>query len=373
MLNLYKLSVGFRLRLIVGIAFALFAVVMWEAVNSLREVLLEERSLQTRHSVEAVHGVLDHFHKREAAGEMSREEAQEAAKAAVRGLRYGDGEYFFITDMHPNTVMHPIKPELDGKDMTQTADPAGKRLFVEFVTVVRQAGGGYVDYLWPKPGASEPQPKVSYVKGFAPWGWLVGTGVYVSDLDELFWTHASHTLLLGGIATVLLLFLSWRIGHGVLRQLGGEPAELQNIAAKIAERDLTSQVPVKPGDTRSVTYAIEQMQARLAEVIRRVRDNAHDVTDSVRKAAEAGPGHPRRFNAADRGGRQHGGGDRGDGGEHRPRLGEHRGSAGQFAAQCRNRAAWRGTRAGSLGGHRADIRHRHQRRAADSDPARPLG
>ena len=286
--NFYNLSVGFRLRLIVIIAFVLFLVVMVEAVGSLREVLIDERKGGTRYTVEAVHGMLDHYHKREVAGEMSREDAQTAAKAAIKGLRFGDGEYFFITDMHPHTVMHPIKPELDGKDMRETVDPQGKRLFVEFANVARQSGAGFVDYLWPKPGASEPQPKVSYVKAFAPWGWILGAGVYVNDIDQTFWTHTTHTLILGAIAALLMFLISWRIGRGILRQLGGEPSDLQLVAARIAERDLTSQVKVRDGDTRSITYAMDQMQSRLVEVIRRVRDNAHDVTDAVRQAAEAG-------------------------------------------------------------------------------------
>ncbi|MCC4115886.1 methyl-accepting chemotaxis protein [Aromatoleum toluclasticum] len=286
--NLYGLSVGFRLRLIVVVAFLLFAAVMAQAVVSFRGAMEGERKGTVQHAVESVHGTLEYFHKREASGEMSREDAQTAAKAAIKGLRHGEGEYFFITDMHPHTLMHPIKPELDGRDMTNVADPRGKRLFVEFVEVVRKDGAGFVDYLWPKPGESEPQPKISYVKAFAPWGWILGTGVYVNDMDRVFWRQTMQTLVFAGLAALLLVLVSWRIGRGILRQLGGEPSELQRIAARIAERDLTSHVKVKEGDSRSITCAMDQMQSRLAEVIRRVRDNAHDVTDAVRQAADAG-------------------------------------------------------------------------------------
>ena len=288
MLNLYQLSVGARLRLIVLIAFGLFLVVLWEAVGSLGDVLLEERKTGVRNAVEAAHGMLQYYYKRELASEMSREEAQAAAMAAMRDLRYGDREYFFITDTHPRTLMHPIRPELDGRDMSDVTDPNGKRLFVAFADVARTAGAGFVDYLWPKPGATEPQPKVSYVQAFTPWNWVIGSGVYVNDLDETFWLHTRQTLILGIIAIALVILQSWRIGRGILRQLGGEPSDLQRVAGQIAERDLTSPVNVVAGDTRSVTYAMDQMQSRLAEVIRRVRDNAHDVTDAVREAAEAG-------------------------------------------------------------------------------------
>lgn len=286
--SLQNLRVGTSLRLIILIAFALFAVVVWDAVSSLGAVMLEERKSSTRNVVESVHGVIEYFHKREIAGELTRDAAQAAAMAAVKSMRYGDGEYFFITDMKAVTLMHPVSPELDGKDMSGAKDPNGKHLFVEFVDVVKKSGAGFVDYLWPKAGTSEPQPKVSYVKGFAPWGWLVGSGVYISDINDTFWSATRRTLIFGAIAALFVTLLSWRIGSGILLQLGGEPSELQRAAARISERDLTSNLKVRSGDTRSVTYAMEQMQARLAEVIQRVRSNASEVTNAVRESAASG-------------------------------------------------------------------------------------
>ena len=276
--SFFHLKVGTRLRLIVLIAFGLFAVVMWQSLSSLGQVMLDERKSSTRHAVESAHGVLEHFQRRELAGEMTRDEAQAAAMAVVKNMRYGDGEYFIILDMHPRMLMHPVKPELDGMDQREFADPNGKRMSVEFVEVVKKSGAGYVDYVWQKAGRSDPQPKVTYVQGFAPWGWMIGSGVYVNDVDETFWQHTRYTFALGALAALLVILLSWRIGRGILRQLGGEPSELQQVAGQIAERDLTSHVKVAAGDTRSITYAMEQMQSRLAEVIRRVRDNARDVT-----------------------------------------------------------------------------------------------
>jgi methyl-accepting chemotaxis protein len=286
--NLYQLSVGMRLRLIVLIAFALFVAVVWEAVGSLGDVTLDERKSGVRNAVEAAHGVLQHYQKRELAGELSRQDAQAAALAAIKGMRYAGEEYFWINDLRPHMVMHPIRPELDGKDLSEVRDPNGKRLFVEFVEAARGSGAGFVDYLWPKPGASTPQAKVSFVKAFTPWQWVIGSGAYVQDVDETFWRHTRHTMILSTLAMLVVTLAAWRIGRGILRQLGGEPSDLQRVAGQIAERDLTAHVKVAAGDTRSITYAMEQMQARLAEVIRRVRDNARDVTGAVREAAEVG-------------------------------------------------------------------------------------
>ncbi|HHB11659.1 MAG TPA: methyl-accepting chemotaxis protein [Chromatiales bacterium] len=115
---------------------------------------------------------------------LSEEERQQRAKKLVKNLRYGEKGYFWINDLTPAMVMHPIKPQLDGKDLSDFKDPNGKRLFVEFVRVCREKGQGFVDYLWPKPGYEEPVPKLSFVKLFEPWGWIVGTGVYVETAES---------------------------------------------------------------------------------------------------------------------------------------------------------------------------------------------
>ena len=105
----------------------------------------------------------------------------------VGALRYGPQgkDYFWINDMEPRMVMHPYKPQLNGKDLSGNQDPNGKRLFVEMVRVCKEKGEGFVDYMWPKPGMDEPQPKLSYVKLLPEWGWIVGTGIYIDDVDAL--------------------------------------------------------------------------------------------------------------------------------------------------------------------------------------------
>lgn len=115
------------------------------------------------------------------------EEKRKRASELVKALRYGpeNKDYFWINDLRPHMVMHPYKPEMDGQDLKDSQDPNGKKLFVEFARVARQSGEGFVDYLWPKYGADKPQPKLSFVKLFKEWGWVVGTGLYIDDIDAL--------------------------------------------------------------------------------------------------------------------------------------------------------------------------------------------
>jgi len=113
------------------------------------------------------------------------EEQKENVIDLFKNLRYGpeSKDYFWINDTHPKMIMHPYKPKLNGKDLSENKDPNGKRLFVEFVKVCRDKGEGFVDYYWPKYGADKPQPKLSYVKLFKEWDWIIGTGLYTDDID----------------------------------------------------------------------------------------------------------------------------------------------------------------------------------------------
>ena len=118
---------------------------------------------------------------------LSLEEKQKKAAGLIKALRYGpeNKDYFWINDLHPTMVMHPYKPEMDGQDLTDNKDPNGKHLFIEFARVAKEKGEGFVDYLWPKYGADKPQPKLSFVALFKEWGWVVGTGLYIDDIDAM--------------------------------------------------------------------------------------------------------------------------------------------------------------------------------------------
>ena len=108
---------------------------------------------------------------------------QNEALNTVSKMRYGKDGYFWINDGKAKMVMHPIKPALNGKDLSNVKDPNGKYLFREMATVGNTKGSGLVKYDWAKPNHSEAQPKFSYVQKFGPWDWIVGTGAYVDEIE----------------------------------------------------------------------------------------------------------------------------------------------------------------------------------------------
>ncbi|MGE5467375.1 MAG: methyl-accepting chemotaxis protein [Ignavibacteria bacterium] len=241
----------------------LFAVVLYTE----RALLMQDRQEKLRNLVETAQGVVGHFEGMARAGTLSREDAQKAALEALRAMRYDKTEYFWVNDMSARIVMHTAKPELDGKDMSALKDPNGKLLFNEFVAVVKKDGAGFVDYYWPKPGASAPVAKLSYVSGFEPWGWVIGTGVYLDDVDAMFRAEAlkflAWGLAIGGIVVVSLL----QLHRSLFRLLGGEPSAAAEAARRIAAGDLRDSIATRPGDDDSVIAAMAQMQARLREMI----------------------------------------------------------------------------------------------------------
>ncbi|MCF7854780.1 MAG: DUF294 nucleotidyltransferase-like domain-containing protein [Candidatus Pacebacteria bacterium] len=149
-------------------------------------------------------------------GILAREEAQAEAIRQVRHLHYGPAmkDYFWINDMTPRMVVHPYRTDLEGKNLTVFTDPAGKALFKEVVETVREQGAGYVDYQWQlRDDSTEVGEKVSYVRLFKPWGWVIGTGVYLEDVRrEVAWVKrrvlaASVAILVG--VSLLLAVIVW--------------------------------------------------------------------------------------------------------------------------------------------------------------------
>lgn len=159
--------------------------------------------------------ILSKYERDEKDGLISREEAQKTAVSRIQYLRYGEEnkDYFWITDMGPKMIIHPYRTDLTGKDLSDFTDPHGKKLFVEFVETVKKSEQGYVDYMWQwKDDSLHIVPKLSYVKLFKPWNWVIGTGIYIEDVkkeiaaltNRLVWISTGITLLIAFLITYVL-------------------------------------------------------------------------------------------------------------------------------------------------------------------------
>jgi methyl-accepting chemotaxis protein len=215
----FRISVGMKIYSIIGLSFCgLLGLATLQASN-LAESLKDQRKSELRHLAEVAHSIAREEHDAAKRNQTTDQQAQTLAAARIAKLRYGKDDYFWINDLQPRMVMHPTKPELNGQDLGQSKDPTGKRLFVEFADVVKSKGAGYVEYQWPKPGKDAPQPKLSFVTGFAPWGWVIGTGVYIDDLQEQIWENSKEVLIAALVVIGVLGSLTILIARKISKAL----------------------------------------------------------------------------------------------------------------------------------------------------------
>ena len=182
----------------------------WVVIPSFERNMMDGKRETIYELTQTACSILDKYNKEVVLGRISLKEAQNLAADEIGLLRYGaeNKDYFWITDMHPNMIRHPYRIDLNGKDLTKFKDPHGKTIFVEFVNTVNQNGEGYVDYMWQwKDDSTRIVPKLSYVRGFKPWGWIIGTGIYIEDVKTEIAQLEKRLIIISSIITGLIIIL----------------------------------------------------------------------------------------------------------------------------------------------------------------------
>ena len=283
--KLQQLSISRRLQLL--IASAVIGILLLTALflASEKKMILEERQANVQQTVETAAKVVSHYYDLASQHQMSEADAKQAAMDTVKALRYGDNGYFWINDMQPVMLMHPIKAELVGKNLANFKDPDGKLLYMEMLDVVKSKGSGFVFHVWTKPGSSAPVPKVSYVKGFAPWGWIIASGVYIDGVDASFHarllTASVYTLVLAAVLIGVSIF----IARSLIVQLGGEPSYASAVTKDIAAGKLTGDIVLKQNDTTSLLASIKMMRDEIADLIRQIKTGAETISHASKEIA----------------------------------------------------------------------------------------
>ncbi|MBT1073190.1 methyl-accepting chemotaxis protein [Pelotalea chapellei] len=266
--------------------------------------IMQEKKNTTRNVVELAMGIVEQQDAEYKAGKMTLEQAQKEAAQHISKLRYDAKEYVWINDLGkpvPKMIMHPTVPALDGKLLddpkfnkaTRMIDGVNgpsktldkKNLFVSFVEVADRSGHGFVNYEWPKPKkgggtTDELFTKLSYVKKYEPWGWVLGSGIYVDDVKKdvaiVKWT-------LFGLNTVFaafMLLLCFFISRGITRTLGYVDRSLEEMSS--GDGDLTRRLVVERSDeTGSLAHSFNIFLDNLKEIVVRISQNAVEVASSA--------------------------------------------------------------------------------------------
>ncbi len=285
---------NFKQRLVLLAATAtaiagLVALTLAQAWSAAREAQESRRDV-LRAAVESVFRIAAVYEAKATAGTFSQEEAQKQALAALREARFGgkDGtsEYFYVWTMDGLSVMHPIKPEWAGKQRAEAVKgPDGELIVVRMIDSLRRAtdGRAFVDTHFPRPGGTEPVPKLQYVMWLKPWNWMIGSGLYMDDVQVLVQRQIATSLALGGLVIGLVGLVAWRINRTVMAQLGGDPEEARAAMARVAQGDLSVSLAHAPSG--SLLHSLEGMVGALRRLVGGIRQSTDSITTASTEIA----------------------------------------------------------------------------------------
>mgnify|MGYP000247634890 CR=1 FL=1 len=273
-MKLTNVKVSRKLWGLIAILVSLLVIFEFDAYYNQYNESLNARKQQVKEQVENAYSLIQYYHDQVSV--IGEEAAKEQALKAVAALRYGSGGYFWINDYQHTLLMHPLKPQLNGSDVTNKTDASGNHHWQAMVTTVKQQGEGFVEYTYKGPQVDTPEEKVSYVKGLKDWNWIVGSGVFYTDVKAAFWSNVKVSLIIETLLVLAALTVSCFVVRSIVRPLKAVTAHLQTVASGDMTQhlelnrkdelgilaDSANQMSLALGNTLgSVSNAIQELQA----------------------------------------------------------------------------------------------------------------
>ena len=270
-----KLRVSVRLWIaLIMMCVGVLTIGVWGALHA-RSAMLDDRKEELKSIIAVATGVVERDEALAAAGKLSLADAQKAALERLRNMRYaGSGGYLLVLDAHATIIMHAVRP-----------DEEGHSSFKEGADLAQQQGEGYIHLISLNPVNNKTAPKLDYVQWFKPWGWTLVTGLFVDDIDQLFYLTLAKYLGAAILLCVLVSAVMLVVIRSIRRQLGGEPRYATDVVIRIAAGDLTVPVEVSRHDTASLLHAMKGMQTSLARAIRGVHHGSESIAAATKQIA----------------------------------------------------------------------------------------
>jgi len=268
-----RIPVGIQAKFAGIVILSLIGIITVSALTlgTLHESLLADRKAKTQEMVDTAYSLVAHFASLADKGVLTQDAAKQQAAEAVGDMRYADSGYFWINDMQPKMVMHPLHKDWNGADVSGKQDAKGTRIYLDFVRIAK-AGGGFDSYWYPKLGHPKEVffPKISYVKAFAPWGWVIGTGIYIDDVDTVFRSQLRRTSAIILVLALAVGVASAALGRSVTRPVRAISAAMR----RLAQGDRHVMVPglERRDEMGEMAGAVEVFKTHIAENVRLARD-----------------------------------------------------------------------------------------------------
>jgi len=276
----FRLTISSRLALLVGAA-ALFMLCGFAVqLLTIRDTLLDQRRAAVRNEVQSAVSIARAFVAEAAAGRLSEAEAQERARMALRSMRFGEGDYFYVYRYDGVNVVHGLKPEREGKNYIDQVDSNGVRLNANVIAAA-QAGGGFTEFMFPRAGSDTPSPKLAYAAPVGEWQWAVGSGVYIDDVDALFRARVFNVLMIVAAILALLGASSWWLARGLVLPVRA----LTGAMTRLAGGDIAAEVPAtgRTDEVGAMARAVDIFKDNMIEA-----DRLREEQEQQKASAAAG-------------------------------------------------------------------------------------
>jgi methyl-accepting chemotaxis protein len=306
MMTVKHLRISHRLMLFIPLLLIALVVSLTLGLATLRQSLVEDRQEEIKRLVQVARGVAETWYSEEQAGKLKREQAQEAAKDQLRHLRYAKDDYFFV-QRYDGTTLVQINRDLEGKNRVDATDVDGVPM-VRLQAEAGKKGGDFVFYRWPHPGSKDPVQKVSYCSGLDAWEWSICTGIYIDDVDAIYYATARYYGFIAGIVVLLIAGVAYLIARSISRPL----SLITERTGQLAEGNIEIDVPFlgEPNELGRLAHALDvfktnrrraeqldraqraeqaaklQRQERLERVIAAFNERSARAIEAVASAAE---------------------------------------------------------------------------------------
>jgi methyl-accepting chemotaxis protein len=253
-----------KLLVMVGLSVLGILTVAGVGLLALKDNLLEDRKIKLHDVVLLARQAVDLDYQSARKAGLSDAEALERGKALLRSLRFGNDDYFYAFNQQGLVQAHP-SPKVEGKNLYNVPDSDGV-FFTRQQIELAARGGGFVAYRFPRAGADAPLPKISYAVEFRPYDWTIGGGVYLDDIDAIFWSQLWRIGALVGAALLLVVSMSLLLGRSILQPIAGMTAAMR----KIAEGDIATAIPARErsDEVGAMAQSVQIFKDNMIEAVR---------------------------------------------------------------------------------------------------------
>lgn len=280
-------------RLTISVLVALLGLILLGAfqVVHLRQQLFDDRKTTLRAAIDMAMNTVKGFQDREMTGELTREQAQQQAKDVLRHMRYLGDEYFYVYDSKGLGIMHAARPEYEGKNHWDRLDKSGTYTIRTLVQAALDKTG-FTETLTAKPGNDAQVAKMQHLQYFEPWDWVIGTGLYIDDLQAVFYQQLRNSAAIITLIMITVGAVAWSIARTILAQIGGEPNEAVQAMRSVAGGDLTASLGNAPensmlGELNRLVLGLRQMIRDIAREAAQVASAAQEINSTATRVADS--------------------------------------------------------------------------------------